>query len=174
MLENLIYAGLLAIHNIALVILSGGLFFMTLAWQERLKAGSDLFLEWDNALENKTLKAYQLFMRALIGVTVTGFAFPITHVIFHGKTKEMSLVATSAFGLKMILMVFLVSVLLVWGIKLVKPLKLAFEKAKKVEGTDAHTMLTFNELKKQRLSIIKIGFILTVLILIVSPFLTFF
>lgn len=54
MIENLSFSGLLAGHNVALVLLAGGLFYLLKPWQLRLKQHVIINPEWDQALEAQT------------------------------------------------------------------------------------------------------------------------
>lgn len=159
MVENILYALLLALHNIVLVLVAGGCFAV---WQASLKIER---LESLGALERTTIVNPRTYIQGLIVLGLTGMGMPLIHMLYHGDIKPQTAVSMSAFIIKMILVCFLLVVTFRWAIDTNKQTSSSSNSSSNKKNIDFFT---------RRRGYAQWGWIIAVLILVITPFITFF
>jgi hypothetical protein len=162
----------LAVHNLVLVVLAGGLYVMWSLGQERLGYARDRLETCDNIYEKNILAHPQGYLRGLILLALTGGGLPLVHYIYHGTIKTQTLVSWTAIGFKGILVLLLFIILWQWAIvldPLITKAHHAIEQNPKPEN-----VRTYFALAAGRTHWLKAGWLVALMILLITPFITYF
>jgi hypothetical protein len=173
-MENIVYTLLLILHNIALVGCAAAPFYNLRLVNQRGQFGQKLFYNLDKVVED-TIQGLEPYCWSFIFVLfTTGFGFPITHFAFHGTLKEFNVIVFSAFVLKHIFVVGIVSLAFYITFFINPKIKEVFSAFSSDESPDVNKVKIFFNLRAKRKKLCKICFVFALLILIVSPILRFY
>ncbi len=160
-MENVWYALLLAVHNLAQVIMAGGLFWLLLLQRQRQPAGPTNG-GFEHVLATASLVNPMLYLNLLVLLAVSGGGLTFVHILYHGRIRAQTLVSFSAFMLKMILVGLLAWVLMLWRVRVAAPL------ARDPASANLQGLLAARDRYVAAATILSGG------ILLVTPFVTYF
>lgn len=173
-MENIIYTVLLALHNIALVGCAAAPFYNLRLVTIRSQFGQKVYYQLDKTVED-TLQGLEPYCWSFIIILfVTGFGFPITHYLFHGKLKDSTTIALSAFVLKHIFVLGIVAFAFYITFFINPKIKEIFLKFSPEIQPQEELAKQFFSLRAKRRNLCKICFVFALLVLIVSPILRFY
>lgn len=171
-MENLFYALLLAIHNLILVIFAGGMLSVWLLTRYRPEFDQKALQAGDHLLERSMIAHPEGYLRGLILLGLTGGGMPLVHYLYHGQIREQTLISGAAFGAKLLLVALLLGVLIAWMVKVERPLSQVYPKTLRDPG--AGVVKDYFLLAAQRTTWCWWGWVLSVLVLLTTPFVTYF
>jgi hypothetical protein len=171
-MEQLLYALLLAVHNLALVATGGGLFILWLLVRYRLRLPQQGLDNLDHGIEKNVFAHPQGYLRAVILLTLTGGGLPLVHYLYHGDIQPQTLVSLSAFGLKGVWVFGLVVALIRWLKSVELPLAGVYAEASR--NPSAVNLKAYFTLAAAREAYLKQGWLWAMLILLTTPFVTYF
>ncbi|MEW6517364.1 MAG: hypothetical protein AB1439_10735 [candidate division FCPU426 bacterium] len=171
-MEPWLYAALLAVHNLVLVIFGGGMFSVWLLNRKRSDYDRTSLHPGDHLLEASMIAHPDGYLRGLIMLALTGGGMPLVHFLYHGHIKPQTAVSWSAFGFKGVLVTVLFVVLIRWLKQVELPLGRAYAEAK-AAPTPANCQRYF-ELSARRTRWCLWGWVVALLVLLVTPLVTFF
>jgi len=102
MTEQLIHAGLLALHNIALVGCAAAPFYNRALVVKRGQYGPKLHYELDKVVEDTLQGNAPYCIAFIITLFATGIALPVNHYAFSGALRPMHAVALVALAVKLV------------------------------------------------------------------------
>ena len=103
MLESTLYAVNLAIHNLLLVACAAAPFYSLRMVNMRATFGKRIIYEYDKSIEGLLSVQPRMCFWFIIGLIVTGFAFPLMYRGFHGEWMQRSMLVYSALTVKTLL-----------------------------------------------------------------------
>ena len=103
MLEPTLYAVNLAIHNLLLVACAAAPFYQLRMVNKRATFGRRIFYEYDKSIEDLLSVQPRMCFWFIIGLIVTGFAFPLMYRGFHGEWMQRSMFVYGALTVKTLL-----------------------------------------------------------------------
>jgi hypothetical protein len=171
-MEPWLYAILLAVHNIVLVIFSGGMFSVWLLNRQRPEYDQTALHPGDHLLEKSMISHPQGYLRGLIMLALTGGGMPLVHYLYHGHIKPQTALSWTAFGLKMLLVTALFFVLMNWLKQAELPLVKVYAEAKTAPTPE--NLKRYFELAARRTQWCGWGSLLALLTLLVTPLVTYF
>ena len=107
-MEKAIFSGLLALHNLALVVCIAGPFYMARIVKARAKYEKKIIYQMDLLEEDVITTQPIICMVAIFVLYATGIGFPMVYLLFHGALRETSTVALTAFWVKQVLILGIV------------------------------------------------------------------
>jgi hypothetical protein len=171
-MEPWLYAGLLAVHNIVVVILSGGMFSVWLLNRQRAEYDQTVLHPGDHLLEKSMLSHPQGYLRGLIMLALTGGGMPLVHYLYHGHIKPQTAVSWAAFGLKGVLVTLLFVVLMRWATQVERPIGAVYAQAQSAPAPE--NLARYFDLNAQRTRWCLWGWVLALAVLLVTPVMTYF
>ncbi len=173
-MENVIYVGLLAVHNIALVGCVAAPFYNLRLVNQRGKHGPKILYELDRVVED-TIQGNEPYCWAfIIALYATGFAFPLVYYAFHGEFAAFGGVAFAAFLIKHVFVFGIVAVAFYITFAINPKLKALFATFRPDAAPPADDASAFFALRARRKKLCKICFIFALAILLISPVLRFY
>ena len=103
MVESTLYSINLAIHNLLLVACAAAPFYQLRMVTKRATFGRRIFYEYDKSIEDLLSVQPRLCFWLIIGLIVTGFAFPLMYRGFHGEWMQRSMFVYGALTVKTLL-----------------------------------------------------------------------
>lgn len=173
-MENSIYTMILILHNIALVGCAAAPFYNLRLVTRRGQFGQKVFYELDKVVEDTIQGLEPYCWGFIITLFVTGFGFPVTHYLFHGKIKDFTTTVLVAFILKHILVIGMVALAFCITFFTNPKIKEIFLKFSPGVLPSEELSKQFFILRARRRRLCKICFVLALLVLIVSPILRFY
>jgi len=172
-MEQVIYVILLIVHNIALVGCAAAPFYNLRLVNQRGQYGQKLIYELDKVVED-TLQGLEPYCWAfIILLFITGFGFPVTHYLFHGRLKEVTGIVKVAFVLKHIFVLGMVAIVFQASFSINPKIREIFAKFSPQSEPDEALVKEFFALRAKRKKICKVCFVFAILVLVVSPILRF-
>lgn len=173
-MENLIYIILLAVHNIALVGCAAAPFYNLRLVNQRAQFGKKVFYQLDKVVED-TIQGLEPYCWAfIILLFATGFGFPAAYYAFHGQLREFNPAIFTAFILKHIFVLGMVTNVFYISFFINPKIREAFSKFSPDTAPQEETVNTFFSLRAKRKKLCKICFVFAILILVISPVLRFY
>jgi hypothetical protein len=173
-METLIYIILLAVHNIALVGCTAAPFYNLRLVNQRAQFGKKLFYQLDKVVED-TIQGLEPYCWTFIFLLfITGFGFPVTYYAFHGQLKEFNRTVFTAFILKHIFVLGMVSIAFYIAFFVNPKIRDIFYKFSPDAPPQEEMVNKFFSLRAKRKQLCTICFVFALLVLIVSPLLRFY
>lgn len=173
-MENLVYTLLLIVHNIALVGCTAAPFYNLRLVNQRAQFGKKIFYQLDKVVED-TIQGLEPYCWSFIFLLIfTGFGFPITHYVFHGKLKEFNTIVFTAFLFKHIFVLGMIIIAFYITFFINPKIKELFLKFSPEKIPQEKSSNLFFELRAKRKKLCKICFVFAVAILVVTPILRFY
>ena len=101
--EAFLYTVNLAIHNLLLVACAAAPFYQLRMVSKRATFGKRIIHEYDKSIEDLLSVQPKLCFWFVVGLIVTGFAFPLIHYGFHGEWQQRSTFVYAALTVKTLL-----------------------------------------------------------------------
>jgi len=171
--ENCSYIVLLIIHNIALVGCAAAPFYNLRLVNQRAQYGPRLLYELDKVVED-TIQGLEPYCWTFIALLfITGFGFPAVYYFFHGKMQEFGPSVFSAFILKHIFVLGMVSIAFYITFFINPKIRDNFSKFSPGQQPQEEMVKKFFGLRAKRKKLCRICFVFAILILVISPVLRF-
>ncbi|MBI5049402.1 MAG: hypothetical protein HZC11_00630 [Nitrospirae bacterium] len=173
-MENLVYTILLIVHNIALVGCAAAPFYNLRLVNQRAQFGKKVFYQLDKVVEDTIQGLEPYCWTFIILLFLTGFGFPAAYYAFHGELREFDSTVFTAFVLKHIFVLGMVTIAFYISFFVNPKIKDIFSKFSPDAAPQEETVNTFFALRAKRKKLCKICFVFAILILVISPVLRFY
>jgi len=174
MLESALYTVNLALHNLLLVACAAAPFYQLRMVTKRATFGKRIIYEYDKSIEDLLSVQPRLCFWFIIGLIVTGFAFPLIYRGFHGEWMQRSMFVYGALTVKTLL-VFIGFGIVNYGMFVVdRQIQDLFHSFKPDEQPPQEDLDRFFGLRAKRKRLCGVCLWLAVAILAISPILMHF
>ena len=174
MVEPTLYAVNLAIHNLLLVACAAAPFYQLRMVNKRATFGRRVIYEYDKSIEDLLSVQPKMCFWFIIGLIVTGFAFPLMYRGFHGEWMQRSMFVYGALTVKTLL-VFVGFGIVNYGMFVIdRQIQDLFRSFKHDEQPPQDELERFFALRAKRKRFCGVCLWLGVAILVISPILHYF
>ncbi len=173
-METFLYTLNLAVHNLLFVACAAAPFYQLRMVYKRAKFGKKIYYEMDSLMEEILSQQPRLCFWFIIGLIVTGFAFPLIHYGFHGEWQQRTTLVYWALSIKTFL-VFIGFGIVNYGMFVIdKQIQGIFKTFKPNEQPPNDVLDKFFALRTRRRKFCTVCLVLAVAILVISPILSFY
>lgn len=173
MTEQLIYAGLLALHNIALVGCAAAPFYNRALVMKRAQYGPKLHYELDKVVEDTLQGNAPYCIAFIITLFATGIAMPLNYYAFNGAFRQMHTVVLAALVVKLGFVFGMTGIMLVIFGRINPRLRELWVRFSPGARPDETTEKEFFALRARRKALCEICLVFAVVVLVASAFLGF-
>lgn len=173
-MENVLYVINLAVHNLLFAACAAAPFYQLRMVYKRAKFGKKIYYEMDGLMEEILSQQPRLCFWFIIGLIVTGFAFPVIYYGFHGEFQQRLALVYWALSIKTFL-VFVGFGIVNYGTFVIdKQIQEIFKTFKPNEQPPEEVLDKFFALRTKRRKFCTVCLIFAIAILIISPILSFY
>ncbi len=174
MLEPTLYSVNLMIHNLLLVACAAAPFYQLRMVSKRATFGRRILYEYDKSIEDLLSVQPRMCFWFIIGLIVTGFAFPLMYRGFHGEWMQRSTFVYGALTVKTLL-VFVGFGIVNYGMFVIdRQIQDLFRSFKPDEQPPQDDLDRFFALRAKRKQFCTYCLYLAAAILVISPILHYF
>lgn len=173
-MESFFYSINQAVHNLLLVACAAAPFYQLRMVSKRAKFGKKIYFEMDSMIEEILSRQPRLCFWFIIGLVVTGFAFPLIYYGFHGELQQQTPLVYWTLSIKVFL-VFLGFGIVNYGMFVIdKQIQGIIKNVQPNEQPPDDVLKKFFALRAKRKKFCTVCLVLAIAILVISPILTFY
>lgn len=173
-MESLLFAVNLAVHNLLFVACAAAPFYQLRMVNKRATFGKRIIYDYDKSIEDILSVQPWLCFWFILGLIVTGFAFPLIHYAFHGEWQQRSTLVYATLTLKTLL-VFIGFGMVNYGMFVIdRQIQGLFRQFTPDAQPPEDQLNEFFALRKKRKQFCTVCLFLAAAILIITPILSFY